>query len=72
MLVLTRRNGEELVLSDQDGLRIEVSVLRISGNSVRLGINAPGSVSVLRAELEGEDAGRREGVGSVRDGRPSR
>ena len=72
MLVLTRRNGEELVLSDQDGLRIEVSVLRISGNSVRLGINAPGSVSVLRAELEGEDAGLREGGGSVRDGRPAR
>ena len=71
MLVLTRRNGEALLMNDGDGLSIEITVLRISGNSVRLGINAPDSIFVLRDELEEQDAGVRGGVGSVRDGRPT-
>ena len=72
MLVLTRRNGEELLLRDGDGLSIEITVLRISGNSVRLGISAPESIGVLRAELEEEDASIRGGIRSVRNGRPTR
>jgi carbon storage regulator len=47
MLILTRRPGETI----QVGTEIEISVLEIRGNQVRLGIVAPPDVLVLRAEL---------------------
>jgi carbon storage regulator len=47
MLILTRRPGESI----QVGQDIEISVLEIRGNQVRLGISAPPDVLVLRAEL---------------------
>jgi carbon storage regulator CsrA len=47
MLVLSRRIEEALVI---DG-RIEVQVLRVKGNTVRLGIRAPQDVKILRGEL---------------------
>jgi carbon storage regulator len=49
MLVMTRKIGETIVIGDQ----IEVTLVQIqlSQNQVRLGINAPRSVSVYRKEL---------------------
>lgn len=47
MLVLTRKSGQTLVLGDS----IEVRVLRVDGDEVRLGIVAPRSISVVRGEL---------------------
>jgi carbon storage regulator len=47
MLVLSRKIHERLLL-DGD---IRISVLRIRGNQVRLGIEAPDRVKVVRAEL---------------------
>jgi carbon storage regulator len=47
MLVLTRKNGEKIVI----GGDIEITVVEIRGNHVRLGIEAPKEVSVLREEL---------------------
>jgi len=47
MLVLTRRSGEKIRIAED----ITITVLRIQGNSIRLGIEAPRSVSVVRAEL---------------------
>lgn len=47
MLVLTRKRGEAIEI---DG-RIEVRVLSVQGNRVRLGVVAPESVSVRRGEL---------------------
>jgi carbon storage regulator len=47
MLILTRRPGESI----QVGEDIEISILEIRGNQVRLGINAPADVLVLRSEL---------------------
>lgn len=47
MLVLTRKLGETLSI---DGT-IEVSVLAVSGNRIKLGIKAPRTVSVQRGEL---------------------
>ena len=47
MLVLSRREREQIKLGDA----IVVTVVRISGDRVRLGIEAPESVRVLRAEL---------------------
>ena len=47
MLVLTRKVGEKFRVSDD----IYVTVLRIADGGVRLGIDAPPDVTVLRAEL---------------------
>ena len=48
MLVLSRKKNETIVL---DG-NIEIEVLQVKGNSVRLGIKAPREVRVLRGELK--------------------
>jgi carbon storage regulator len=48
MLVLTRKLGEAVVI---DGL-IRVTVVRIMGDSVRLGIAAPQEIPVHRAEVQ--------------------
>lgn len=47
MLILTRRLGEALKINDD----VDVRVLGIKGNQVRLGINAPKEVSVHREEI---------------------
>jgi carbon storage regulator len=47
MLVLTRRVGEEIII---DGM-ISVTVLSVQGQKVRLGIIAPKSIRVDRAEI---------------------
>lgn len=47
MLILTRRVGEKLVIHDS----IEVQVMAVKGNQVRIGIAAPPEVSVVREEL---------------------
>lgn len=47
MLILTRKPGEALVL---DG-GIRVTVLSTDGRSVRVGIEAPSEVRILRAEI---------------------
>ena len=48
MLILTRRIGEKLII-DGD---IEVMILGVKGNQVRVGINAPQQVSVNREEIQ--------------------
>lgn len=47
MLVLSRRAGESVVLGDD----ITVTVLEVRGDVVRIGIDAPRSLKVHRAEL---------------------
>lgn len=47
MLILTRRIGEELFLGDE----IEVVVLDVNRNQVKIGIKAPRELTVLREEL---------------------
>jgi carbon storage regulator len=47
MLNITRRRGERIVVGED----IFVSVLEVSGQTVRLGIDAPRSVRVYREEL---------------------
>ena len=62
MLVLTRRVGERIVISDD----IQITVLAITGGRVRLGIAAPESVRVDRREVY-----VRQADGAVGPGRPS-
>ena len=70
MLVLQRRTGQSIRIGDD----IEVVVLEVSGDHVRLGIAAPREIRVLRQELLSEirDENRRaaasqDGLGAVVD-----
>jgi carbon storage regulator len=47
MLILTRKDGETLMVGDD----IQVQVLGVKGNQVRLGVNAPKDVTVHREEI---------------------
>lgn len=47
MLILTRRVGETLTIGDD----VKVTVLGVKGNQVRIGVEAPKHVAVLREEL---------------------
>jgi carbon storage regulator len=47
MLILARRIGESIMIGDQ----VEISVVDIKGDQVKLGINAPTQVKVYRKEV---------------------
>ena len=51
MLVLSRKEGEKLVIGDN----ITLVVSRISGNRVTVGIEAPADVKIFRGELAGKE-----------------
>jgi carbon storage regulator CsrA len=52
MLVLSRKVDERI----QVGENISITVVQVRGNTVRLAIEAPKDVRILRAELEGKPA----------------
>jgi carbon storage regulator len=58
MLVLTRKPGQSIMIGDG----VEVQVLSVAGEKVRLGITAPRDVSIFRNEvydrIESENAAR--------------
>ncbi|MCM3443753.1 carbon storage regulator CsrA [Metabacillus halosaccharovorans] len=47
MLVLTRKTGEAI----QIGENIEITVLSVSGDQIKLGINAPKNIEIHRKEV---------------------
>jgi carbon storage regulator len=47
MLVLARKPGETIYIGND----IEITVMRVAGNNVKLAIKAPDGVKILRAEL---------------------
>lgn len=47
MLVLTRKKDQTIVINDN----IEITVLDIQGDQVRIGVNAPKSVTIHRKEV---------------------
>ena len=47
MLVLSRKKGEKIIIDDN----IELTVVEIEGNKVKLGIDAPKSIEVHREEV---------------------
>jgi len=52
MLVLSRKVGETIWVGDN----IKITVVRINGSTVRIGIEAPSAIPVVRGELkEGEE-----------------
>jgi carbon storage regulator len=62
MLVLTRKSNQSIMIGDD----IEVSVLAIMGEKVRIGIQAPRDIPVFRKEVYLEI--QQERVGSVGKG----
>ena len=72
MLVLSRKRGQKVVI----GGGITITVMHVTGNRVRVGIDAPERVRILRGELVGwqDEAGaaavaNEEAI--VNDGQPS-
>ncbi len=68
MLVLTRKLDEQILIGED----IKVTLLRVRGNTVRLGIEAPRDVRIVRAELEpAQEAGHEDfpGCGKQPSGR---
>jgi carbon storage regulator len=64
MLVLTRREGESLLLfNERTGERVEITLLEINGTTVKVGTTAPDNITILRTELlenkvEPQEAGK--------------
>ncbi|MAI72442.1 MAG: carbon storage regulator [Rhodopirellula sp.] len=52
MLVLTRKAEEQILIGDD----IKITLVRVRGNSVRIGIDAPKHIRVVRGELAARDA----------------
>ena len=51
MLVLTRKETEAIMVGE-----VKVTIVRIKGGTVRIGIDAPKEVKILREELKDETA----------------
>ena len=47
MLILTRKIGESLIIGDD----VEITVLSVRGNQVKLGVNTPKEIAVHRQEI---------------------
>jgi len=67
MLVLTRKAQEKIQIGDN----ITITVLRTKGKAVRLGIEAPGSIAVLRGELAAREAAPDEQPAPAAEAAPS-
>ncbi len=61
MLVLSRKQQQEILIGDD----VKVTVLKVKGNTVRLGIEAPRNVKVIRGELPREPQDDQEPMANV-------
>jgi carbon storage regulator CsrA len=53
MLVLSRKRNQKIVL-EIEGRKVELTVVRIEANGVRIGIEADKDITILRSELVGK------------------
>lgn len=60
MLILTRKPGQDVAI---DGGRIKITVVRIRGNEVKLGIEAQRDTAINRGEVQAIIDQRKEGFG---------
>jgi carbon storage regulator len=51
MLILSRKPGENIRLFLEDGREITIEVLSVGSRAVRIGIDAPKSINIVRGEL---------------------
>lgn len=66
MLVLTRKADQKIIIGEE----IEITIVRVRGNAVRLGINAPREVSVVRGELDRKIRAASSTSGELKKNRP--
>jgi carbon storage regulator CsrA len=66
MLVLSRKPDQQIVI----GQDIKVTILRVQGRIVKIGVEAPENIAVLRSELLGRPSPRRPGASGA-PGKPS-
>lgn len=66
MLVLSRKIGERILIGDQ----IAITVVRVTGGGVRLGIEAPHELPVVREELRDELEAKAKEAESASSPRP--
>ena len=59
MLVLTRKTNETILIGDD----IEITVIRISANTTKLGIIAPKTTNIVRKEIRPESETTRGAIG---------
>ena len=67
MLILTRRIGETVVIGND----VDVTVLGVKGNQVRLGVKAPREITVHREEIYQRIHGDKPGNGDARNAEAS-
>lgn len=69
MLALTRKKGEALVINNN----VEITVLEVKGDQVKIGIQAPKEVSIYRKEIylqiqkENEETMKNIGIDQLKD-----
>jgi carbon storage regulator len=51
MLILTRHPGESIIIELPTGELIQVTVLAVKGNQIRIGTAAPDDIAIVREEL---------------------
>jgi carbon storage regulator len=56
MLILTRRRDEAIVIRNRFGTEIRLLVVDVKGNKVRLGIEAPADVNIVREEVDSRES----------------
>ena len=61
MLVISRKPGESLVISDQ----IKVTIISLGNDKVTIGIDAPREVKIVREELIETIEANKASVGSI-------
>lgn len=64
MLILTRKSGQSFSIGDD----VKITITEISGDKVRIGIDAPASVKVLREELGLTVTANQQAIGAVDGG----
>ena len=64
MLVLSRKAGESIRISDD----IKIVVLHVEGQRVRLGVQAPKSLSIVRSELDDPNVAKANQTAAVNMG----
>lgn len=52
MLVLTRRENEEIVIP---GLDVKIKIIKVQGSRAKLGVEAPQEVRVIRANQQDDE-----------------
>jgi carbon storage regulator len=61
MLILSRKEGESIIIDDN----IEVCILEVGDGTIKIGINAPKNVKILRKEIISEV--RAENIQSIKN-----